>query len=53
MLSQTLPFEGSDAQLPTEPGLGIHADETEAAKHPFQQEPLDALFHLDGSVADW
>ena len=53
VLSQTLPFEGSTAQLPTAPGLGIDVDEKEAAKHPFQQEPLMRYFHPDGSVADW
>ena len=53
VLSQTLPFEGSTAQLPTAPGLGIEVDEKEAAKHPFQQEPLMRYFHPDGSVADW
>jgi galactonate dehydratase len=53
VLSQTLPFEGSTAQLPTAPGLGIEVDEKQAAKHPFQQEPLMRYFHPDGSVADW
>jgi hypothetical protein len=28
-------------------------DEREAARHPFQQEPLMRYFHDDGSVADW
>ena len=53
VLSQTLPFEGGTAQLPTAPGLGVEVDEREAAKHPFQQEPLMRYFHDDGSVADW
>ena len=53
VLSKTLPFEGGTAQLPTEPGLGVEVDEHEAAKHPFQQEPLMRYFHDDGSVADW
>jgi galactonate dehydratase len=53
VLSQTLPFEGSTAQLPIAPGLGIDVDEKEAAKYPFQQEPLMRYFHDDGSVADW
>ena len=53
VLSQTLPFEGGTAQLPTAPGLGVEVDEREAAKHPFQQEPLMRYFHPDGSVADW
>ena len=53
VLSKTLPFEGGTAELPTEPGLGVEVDEREAAKHPFQQEPLMRYFHDDGSVADW
>jgi len=40
-------------ELPTAPGLGIDVDEKEAAKHPFQQEPLMRYFQPDGSVADW
>jgi galactonate dehydratase len=41
------------AKLPTKPGLGVEVDEREAAKHPFQQEPLMRYFHPDGAVADW
>lgn len=39
--------------LPDRPGLGIEVNETEAAKHPFEQEVLMQPFHSDGSVADW
>ena len=41
--------------LPLEtPGLGIEVDEREAAKRPFQQEPLQqSVFHHDGSAAEW
>jgi len=41
--------------LPLEtPGLGIEIDESEAAKHPFEQEHLQQMmFHEDGSVAEW
>jgi galactonate dehydratase len=53
VLSESLVFENNVAKLPTKPGLGIEVDEREAAKHPFQQEPLMRYFHGDGSVADW
>lgn len=41
--------------LPTEPGLGIEIDLEEAARHPFEQEPLqtaDAVL-ADGTIVDW
>jgi galactonate dehydratase len=37
----------------TRPGLGIEIDEGQVAKHPFQQELLQRVFHADGSVGDW
>lgn len=42
--------------LPVEtPGLGIEVNETEAAKHPFQQEVLQQLDARapDGAILDW
>jgi galactonate dehydratase len=37
-----------------EPGLGVEIDETEARKHPFQQELFEqSVYHEDGSVAEW
>jgi galactonate dehydratase len=53
VLSKSLTLEPGKAPLPLEPGLGIDVDETEAAKHPFEQEPLMRYWHDDGSVADW
>jgi galactonate dehydratase len=40
---------------PEAPGLGIEVDETEAAKHPFQQETLAASVAraADGAILDW
>tara|TARA_R110002096_G_scaffold101547_7_gene224580 strand:+ start:5132 stop:6310 length:1179 start_codon:yes stop_codon:yes gene_type:complete len=35
------------------PGLGIEINETEVAKHPFEQEVLQRTFYKDGSVGDW
>ena len=35
------------------PGLGIEIDESEVAKHPFEQELLQRVFYPDGSVGDW
>ncbi len=35
------------------PGLGIEIDESEVAKHPFEQEVLQRVFYPDGSVGDW
>ena len=33
---------------------GVEVNETEARKHPFQQEVLEqVVFHPDGSVAEW
>jgi galactonate dehydratase len=38
----------------TVPGLGIEVDETEAAKHPYQPEPLTSeVYAPDGAVLDW
>ncbi|MGH2405420.1 MAG: galactonate dehydratase [bacterium] len=37
----------------TGPGLGIQVDESEASRHPFEQEELMRYWHPDGSVADW
>ena len=53
VLSDSLTLEKGWAELPTAPGLGVAVDEKQAAKHPFQQEPLMRYFHNDGSVADW
>lgn len=53
VLSESLVLENGRARLPTSPGLGVEVDEREAAKHPFEQEPLMRYFHDDGSVADW
>jgi galactonate dehydratase len=39
--------------IPTRPGLGIDINESEAAKHPFQEEVMQRYFHPDGAVADW
>ncbi|HVW67328.1 MAG TPA: galactonate dehydratase [Steroidobacteraceae bacterium] len=35
------------------PGLGVDVDETAVARHPFQQELPQRVFHADGSVGDW
>ncbi len=43
-------------QIPTRPGLGIEINETEARKHPFQQEEfggLEAVIARDGTMANW
>ena len=53
VLSDSLELENGRAKLPTKPGLGVEVDEREAAKHPFEQEPLMRYFHDDGAVADW
>jgi galactonate dehydratase len=53
VLSASLELENGVANLPMKPGLGVEVDEREAAKHPFEQEPLMRYFHPDGSVADW
>ncbi len=49
------PLEVKDGyiEIPTRPGLGIDINETEAAKHPFQEEVMQRYFHPDGAVADW
>jgi galactonate dehydratase len=37
-----------------EPGLGVEINETEAPKHPFQEEVFEqSVYHEDGSVAEW
>jgi galactonate dehydratase len=53
VLSESLDLAGGVAKLPMKPGLGVEVDEREAAKHPFEQEPLMRYFHPDGAVADW
>jgi galactonate dehydratase len=35
------------------PGLGVDVDEAAVARHPFQQELPQRVFHSDGSVGDW
>ena len=41
--------------LPSDaPGLGVTVNESEAARHPFQQEVLQsAVYAGDGAVLDW
>ena len=41
--------------LPEEPGLGLVVDEEEVARHPFQEEPLEARSAVarDGTILDW
>ncbi len=41
--------------LPDEPGLGVEINETEAARHPFKQEPIHPVHAKleDGTVVDW
>jgi galactonate dehydratase len=42
-------------QIPEAPGLGVEVDERVAARHPFQQEVLQAQNAIlpDGTVVDW
>ena len=35
------------------PGLGIEINESEVAKHPFEQELPQRVFYADGAVGDW
>ena len=35
------------------PGLGVDVDEAAVARHPFEQELPQRVFHSDGSVGDW
>ena len=53
ILATPLDVRNGVLTVPKGPGLGVEVDEREAAKHPFQQEPLMRYFHEDGSVADW
>lgn len=45
--------DGRLAMPHEKPGLGIELDEVEIAKHPYQPEVLQRVFHSDGSVGDW
>lgn len=51
------PIEMRDGfwQVPEAPGLGIHVDEAECARHPFQAEILHTLNAVldDGTIVDW
>lgn len=54
----TTPIDRVDGywQVPTGSGLGIEIDETQAARHPFQQETiagLEAVIARDGTQANW
>jgi galactonate dehydratase len=49
----TIKKEGRLVFPNTKPGLGVEINETEARKHPFQQEVLQRSFYRDGSVGDW
>ncbi|WP_291295392.1 enolase C-terminal domain-like protein [Elioraea sp.] len=46
---------GSFWEVPTAPGLGVDINETEAAKHPFEQEVIHTSNAVlpDGTVVDW
>ncbi len=35
------------------PGLGVEVDEQAVARHPFEQELPQRVFHVDGAVGDW
>lgn len=41
--------------VPQTPGLGVEIDMVEAAKHPFQQEPIHPVHArlADGTIVDW
>lgn len=42
-------------QVPEEPGLGIHVDEAECARHPYAQEVMHTqnAVMADGTLVDW
>jgi galactonate dehydratase len=44
---------GRTVRPATRPGLGVEVNELAVAKHPFEQEHLQRVFHADGSVGDW
>jgi galactonate dehydratase len=48
-----LPIEAGHVGLPERIGIGIEVNEREAARHPFEPEPVMRWFHEDGAVADW
>jgi galactonate dehydratase len=48
-----LPIEAGHVGLPERIGIGVEVNEREAARHPFEPEPLMRWFHPDGAVADW
>ncbi len=49
----TIEKEGRIVRPNSRPGLGISINEDEVAKHPFEQEIAQRVFHRDGSVGDW
>ena len=53
IVDHSVHIERGIAFPPTAPGLGIEINEEEAAKHPMKPEITMAVFHKDGSVADW
>lgn len=45
--------EGRLVRPNSRPGLGIHINEKEVKKHPFEQELPQRIYYEDGSVGDW
>ena len=51
--SHPLNKEGRTVRPAARAGLGVEVNESAVAKHPFEQELLQRVFHADGSVGDW
>ena len=51
--SYTVEPEGRLVRPNTTPGLGIEINESEVAKHPFEQELPQRVFYRDGAAGDW
>ena len=51
--SFTIQPNGRTVLANTKPGLGIEVNESEVAKHPFEQELPQRSYYFDGSVGDW
>lgn len=51
--SHPLEREGMRVRASDRPGLGVEVDLDAVARHPFEQELPQRVFHADGSVGDW
>ncbi|MCH6472104.1 galactonate dehydratase [Sinomonas terrae] len=53
VVSGTLPIVRGKVTIPDKPGWGLDVDETAAARHPYEPEPVVEIGAEDGFLNDW